>query len=611
MCRAGTYTPGSGASSCLECPVGSYVALEGMTQCLPCGKGLFGGTQGLAACQPCQPGRFNPDLGAGVCMLCGPGEFSDWSQGSACGVCPAGTYEASAGSTACVACPGGTFSGGLGLDDAGQCEPCPAGYYSNGTGLTSAQGCLRCPVGLMSDAGGTTCVACRPGEFPNEAYGACATCPLHSELEVNASGPEECLCQAGHRLAYNSRALGGIESYDGLTKVHTFESPAEGIRLFVSAFVEVLCAGVRVSEPYKLPAGFYPGGQGSCSPPKVVRYPIDVWYDASETQTYVQCMPCGPGAFSLNMSGGSCLLCPPRTYQDEAGATGCKRCATGDPARTGMITCNPCPGQTVLQEGECRRCPDGLFYPLYLTEPACLPCPANMWSDEGSGGCLFCPASSTSGGGTGLDGCKCNGGLELRRTAQGPVCIACQRGSFSGVGGNVCRPCQNGTFSTAARASTCFQCPAGAISWNGATSCTNCVLSQVPSGDGGSCVFCPAGYYCGTRGVLVSCPLGTYSLKTGLTLKSQCPPCPRNSFCRSPLLIEGCPANTWSPLGSVTRHYCVCNNGFKCTYFAMKTGNFAVTLTPDMIWGQLDPLILAIAQATGSDPGSVSIVGRA
>jgi hypothetical protein len=110
---------------------------------------------------------------------------------------------------------------------------------------------------------------------------------------------------------------------------------------------------------------------------------------------------------------------------------------------------------------------------------------------------------------------------------------------------------------------------------------------------------------------VVSCPLGTYSLKTGLILKSQCPPCPRNHFCRSPLLIEACPANTWSPPESVTRHYCVCNNGYKCTYYATKTGNFAVTLTPEVIWSQQDPLILAIAQATGSDPGTISIVGRA
>ena len=378
----------------------------------------------------------------------------------------------------------------------------------------------------------------------------------------------------------------------------------EGIQLFASAFVEVFCAGVRVSEPFKLPAGTYPGGQGSCSPPKVVRYPIDVWFNASETQTYVQCTPCAPGTYSLGMTGGACSQCPPRTYQDSAGKSACKDCPTGDLASSGMIKCSPCPGQTVLQDGVCRRCPDGSFFPEYLTEPTCLPCPVNMWSDEGSGGCQFCPASSASRGGTALDGCKCNGGLELRRTTQGPACVACQKGGFSSPGGNVCLPCQNGTYSTTTGASRCLQCPAGSISWNGATSCMNCVLGQIPSSDRGSCVPCPAGYYCGTVGVVVSCPLGTYSLKTGLILKSQCPPCPRNYFCRSPLLIEACPANTWSPPESITRHYCVCNNGYKCTYYATKTGNFAVTLTPEVG----TEILQVIGRVTGVDPALVTIL---
>lgn len=189
-----------------------------------------------------------------------------------------------------------------------------------------------------------------------------------------------------------------------------------------------------------------------------------------------------------------------------------------------------------------------------------------------------------------------------------PGCVRCGVGKYSTTG--VCQPCRNGTFSTAVGASQCLSCPNYAVAWNGGTACTTCTLGKVPSQDGGACVPCPAGYYCGI-GTLIACPLGTYSLKTGLTSKAQCPPCPANYFCRSPTTLQACPANTWSPAGSITRHYCRCNNGFKCTYYFTTTGQMMLTLTPDQLAVQRDALIAAVAQAAGVSPSRVQIVGVA
>jgi hypothetical protein len=178
--------------------------------------------------------------------------------------------------------------------------------------------------------------------------------------------------------------------------------------------------------------------------------------------------------------------------------------------------------------------------------------------------CEVCPRNSVGPGATGLSGCICAAGMEMRNT----TCQPCRAGTYSDRG--VCLPCRNGTFSGNAGASVCLPCPSSTTSGPGSTACTVCEAGNVPSQDGGSCTPCPAGYYCGV-GVVMPCPLGSYSLKTGLALKTQCQPCPANYFCRTPTTIHPCPPNTWSPTGSTNRHFCQCNAGFRCIYFMTDT----------------------------------------
>ena len=613
LCGPGTFSSGVGVSVCTECQTGFYVALEGMTQCLSCGRGQFGTGTGLAGCQPCQAGEFAGGLGTTQCTLCQPGSFSGGLQATACQSCPAGSFMELVGGTVCTGCPAGSYSMLEGLVNSSLCTPCQSRYYGTSAGMTSAQGCLRCPVGLTSDAGAVACLPCRSGEFPNEAYGSCATCPAHSRPDGNATLPQECQCLAGYRLGFNAKAVGGVESYrDGLIKkVHTYPPGTQDapFRLLVTAFVEVFCGEVRLSEGFKLEAGTYPVSTTGCDHEVRLMYTVDTVFDALQTETYVQCVPCKAGTYSgPGLYGESCLLCPPKTYQDAPGSSACKPCPTGDPASSGMLVCNPCPGQTVLQDGECRPCPVGTFYPAYLQEPACLKCPANMWSEGDANGCQSCPVSSQSPGGTGLAGCRCNGGLEMRVVQGASYCFQCRKGWYSPPGGNVCQRCPNGTYSVVEGASRCLSCQPNAVSAGGATVCTNCVLGRIPSPDKGTCVPCPAGYYCGL-GTVIQCPLGSYSLKTGLTARNQCPACPKNFFCRSPTMIQPCPANTWSPAGSITRHYCACNNGYTCQYFFTTTGNVAITLTPEQLESQRDGLVAALAQAAGVDPSKVKILG--
>lgn len=512
---------------------------------------------------------------------------------------------ASLGASACALCAAGTYSSRVGLEEA--CDGCARGFFSTSPGMTHAGGCERCATGsTTSQAGGTACNACGPGEFPNELFGACAACPANSEAGLNASEPDACRCSAGYRLGYNTRAQGGEESYrimDGgrVRRVHRLMRDEDVFRLLLPTVIEATCDGSPFAPPSALAAGEYPNMKGGCATGMEIQYDVDVVANQTITETYVQCVPCSEGTFSAGMTARQCQPCPNQTFQDQTGATSCKPCPTGRATSEGMPTCEPCPGRTVLQDGECKPCPEGTFNPTFIQQPACLLCPINMWSVQGADDCRLCPQNSVSPGGTGFSGCRCIGGLEMR----GDVCAACGVGKYSPPGGNACVLCGNGTYSRVTGASACLSCGTRGVSGPGATACRDCALGTIPSRDGGTCVPCPAGYYCGL-GVVFACPLGTYTLRTGLTSRSQCPPCPRDHFCRSPTTIQQCPANTWSPLGSITRHYCRCNTGYKCTYYFTASGIAVVTLTPDQL--QEQALVEAVAQAAGVHPSKVQIV---
>ena len=608
-CETGSYAGSVGQSACGSCASGSIAPTLGMSECYACGSGTFAGQQGLSACAECQIGGYSPGNGFTACSLCSPGAYNNWTAASSCRTCLPGQYGELVGASTCQLCPAGKYSGVAGLNASSRCSLCPRGYFSNREGQTSRRQCAKCPSGSTSDAGAAECFPCRPGEFPNELYGGCATCPTYSLTGINATSPEDCVCEPGYFIGYNAKALGGIEAYDGLFKTHTFQpgtDPEDGLLVVANALVQVLCNDVQIMPPTLLQPGFYPyslENQGSC----VFRYPVDVQYDASLTETYRQCIPCPRGSFWT--AEGTCQLCPSMKYQSSEARTSCRDCPTAMQGEIGQPTCPPCPEGTAWLDGACRQCPDGMFSPKFMDEVICLPCPANMWSDTTTNGCKMCPDFSTGPGGTNLTGCKCSAGRFMQAVVSSPYCIQCGAGKYSGAGlVDSCLLCPNGTFSRAG-AGVCTVCPARSVSRVGASACLLCKTGETLSADKGSCVPCPAGSYCGLDGSVVSCPLGTYSLKTGLTSASQCPLCPRNNACVSPLKIEPCPAHTYSFSGAVNKHKCICSRGYRCDYSFSTQGEVSLSLSRDQFEAARDAFIQAVARAAGVDPGSVQIVG--
>jgi hypothetical protein len=550
-------------------------------------------------------GSYSPGGGASACLACPPGAYSNWTAGSSCGACLPGEYAELAGASACLLCPAGKYSGVTGLNASARCAPCPRGYFSDQPGRTTRAQCQRCAVGLTSDAGAATCFPCRPGEFPNELYGGCATCPAYSLVDGgNASSPEDCACQPGYYMGYNAKAAGGVEAYDGLFKTHTLVGGEDWLLVVASALMEVFFEGKRTMPPTLVPPGDYPPYESARGVTFVTRYPVDVQADASLTETYKQCIPCPRGSFRVE--GAACQLCPSMTYQSGLASTSCRACPTALPEELGLTACPPCPEGTAFHDGACRRCPDGLFSPKGLDEVICLTCPRNMWSDQSSDGCRQCPEFSTGPGGTNLSGCLCSAGRTLQTVQAAPFCVPCPAGSYSLQGGKACLPCPNGTFSGLG-AGVCSACPPRSASRTGATACFLCRVGETLSADRGRCVPCPAGSYCRTDGTVVSCPLGTYSLKTGLTAASQCPLCPKNNACVSPLQIEPCPPNTYSFSGAVNKHKCICSTGFRCDYSFSTKGEVTLSISRDQFEAARDAFILAVAKAAGVDPASVQI----
>ncbi len=421
------------------------------------------------------------------------------------------------------------------------------------------------------------------------------------------------MCTAGFWRGYNSKGVGGREGYvyaQGLLqRTHTFEEEMEGLRILVRTTVDVWCNGQFSSRYNVLDPGIYPldTTDASCVAPVQVRYPVDAEMDRNVTDAYLQCITCERGKYSPANGSTACLRCPAGKFQNKTGATSCVECLVN--TQEGSSTCTPCRPGLIFRDGQCRPCPDGQFYPLFL-DGVCLDCPANMWSDQTSAGCQNCPLYSSSKGGTNLTGCLCIDGRALSTNVQNtPLCLECPIGSYGRD--NQCTLCANGTFSSVQRgASACTACPPGTISSRvGASICTPCPLgfTSTPS-DRTRCFLCPAGRVCAPGSEMVSCPLGTYSLATGLTSVSQCPLCPRNYACGSPTTIDPCPEHTTSPEGSVNRHQCVCDPGYKCDYFFSTSGELTLSIGREQFETSRQALIEQIARAAGVDPSQVEII---
>jgi hypothetical protein len=179
VCPAGRYSFAR-AGDCIDCPIGRYGATDRMplaTCTALCAPGSFGSAPALTvptcsgnctAGYICAAGSTNSTP-----TPCQPGQYSD-TGAAQCSMCPAGRYGATAAlnSSACTA-------------------PCPAGY--------------ACPTGAFNG----TALVCPPGQYAEEGWGACQSCPAGQFGQVPALTTAGCSggCTAGYYCPSGSASM--------------------------------------------------------------------------------------------------------------------------------------------------------------------------------------------------------------------------------------------------------------------------------------------------------------------------------------------------------------------------------------------------------------------
>lgn len=618
----------SGIAWCAACPPGAFSPTEGETSCTDCGLGYFQGSPNQTRCDACPIGSTSDSIASTNCSECQPGSYSGWEASANCSACVPGTYAEDANASACRQCePGkylgnssgtacwlcgvGTYSTAAGNIEASACVLCKKGYFSLLEGAGTQAACVLCPSGFTSNPGASECFPCPAGQITNSLYGACSTCPMHSSTPENITRLEQCRCDGGYYLGYNSKARGGVETYETgtnrqLYKIHTFFSYTDGILVYVPAEIGVSCSGVQISQQYLWNPGLYPSKivPGQCKLPYVMSYPVDIVFNENETSTFVQCIPCPRG--TLSVDGGyweDCVSCPKGKFQDDMGQSACKTCPAGTDSPVGADICRPCQEGTVYYNFSCVQCPDGFYTELVDDErPTCLPCSNNTWSNSLTGGCRLCPSQSSSAGGTGLDGCLCFGGLELSTVSNIPYCTRCVEGKYAAPFSNRCVPCPSGSFGQTSAASACVPCP-NAHAWfapPGSLSCKVCPATRTATPEKDSCMPCPPGGVCHPQTTtVIPCPIGTYDNVGGLSSLSQCVLCPANNYCLTPTSITPCPVGTVASPGAINQHGCLCTDQYSCTYTTSTTTRLALAISQADWELQRQQLIASIAASMG------------
>lgn len=410
------------------------------------------------------------------------------------------------------------------------------------------------------------------------------------------------------RYIRRTRGSGGAESVVGGTlKQHVFASGARLFVLYIPTALSVYCDNSYLGQSL-WPLGTYvlTALYARCVQ-LTLGYTISGSFYAGLSPTYFLCASCTPGSFSL---GGSqqCTSCPVGTEQPASASAACTDCAAGYVSVSpGTVSCSACAGGTYeTARMACYPCGPGTYSAVSST--GCLDCPENTFSSGSRDSCSPCPYNSISQGGGDLSGCLCEAGY-LRQLAPFFVCYPCQAGGYSSFNATACIPCDVGTYS-AASATACTQCGTGTYQPNtGGDRCLACQAGTLSDPGSRMCQACPAPLYCEGSGRYAYCPLGTYSISTGLQSVADCPVCPANSFCQTSGDIESCPPHTSSVTGSVSKLGCRCNPGYTCTYNRAVRVNITLPLTQaqfELVRGQF---LQAVADAAGVSVSQVSITG--
>ena len=560
-CPAGMYCPRTGTVlATLSCPEGFYCPLGTTSPLLLCWSGHFC-PEGASTPTACSPGLFQNETGQATCKQCPPG--------FACGSgtvdpvqCSAG-YWCPAGSTSAIAnpCPAGTFSDIAGAWQAAQCEACPPGKYCSAAAMTApgpaCDGGHFC-IGAASQSNptdsdcppGYTCASSQPGQSQNGTHTG-SICPRGYYCPSGISSPVACP-PGTHR---NDT---GMDSVDDCTPC-----PAG-----------VYCPNAAATDPALLPclAGFF-CPQGTIYPNETC--PAGHFCGAGVPSP----SPCAAGTYGPVKGAASCVGCPDRHYCpfSASGLEEPVQCPAGYFCGPGQSsgTLQPCPAGTIgnstglATADECTDCPAGSFCASTGATAPDGTCAAGFYCNASAVSAMptdgvtgnVCPAGAYCPAGTPAPQ-LCPPGRYTAPTTTGlqasTDCLLCPAGAFCPLAGmtNVTAEfaCPAGFYCEPGTITPSLNCTAGSYCPEGSSAPTPCPVGSfekshnqseptcTPCLEGNFCPStgltepqdCPAGRVCGpaqSSGADLSCPLGTFSSRVGLTNTSQCEQCGQGQYC--------------------------------------------------------------------------------
>lgn len=325
-CPAGKFTPGTGMTSCTECPFG-LKSSAGSSACSMCEGGKQPNAE-KTQCEDCAPGKFSQLIAARVplntflnntqtalilsasarlCLECPPGKHQTGAKQSTCQNCTTGQFSKVSGAFACKQCVNGKFQS---LAGQRQCNLCATGTFS-ATGLLGGTACSAvCPAGKFANATSRTCDNCEAGKFSQNGQTQCTDCEAGKFAQH--AGQTRCkICSAGQ---FNNE---------------TGQSKCKGCP-----------AGTSQLAP----------GSTICTNCPLGKFPLTL---------AIACTDCAAGKYSA-VPASVCKDCPSGKYQGEKGKAYCTQCVTGKISAASLETC-VCnqPHQFGALSEVCRNCPTG------------------------------------------------------------------------------------------------------------------------------------------------------------------------------------------------------------------------------------------------------------
>lgn len=482
------------AHTCPGLKLTTVVRAESEADCV-CDIGYFALDVWTGACQECQQGAYNPATNSTVCLNCPVNSFHELTRQTervSC-LCDPGFTGADGGP--CAACEGGEFKGESG--DAA-CGTCAEDTFSNGTAAVECVGCAANSVSGVGSVVASDC-KCNPG----------FAVLIDTLADADEHGCEACAVGFAKSTTENEACtVCGTDQYAEVTGLSVCRSCGSDSTHFPTAAPEkCLC------DP-----GFF------------------LTPDSPNPVSADECVQCAANTFKPTLSNPEtdCLACADANMVSAAGSDD-------------RLDCR-------CKEGFAEvAAPEGGFKPE--AERECVQCAAGTYKDfvgsgEAPSACLACPANTISPeGSTAVTQCVCQAGFE--GTVLGAACTPCQPGFFkAGIGTELCQPCPVDTFENETASVVCQQCQAHSTAPGQSDSIADCVcaegMARLGTAESPQCVSCAPGQFSDPlqNGACFNCSFGTFSTSYGVTVCTDCPENSESYF--------------------VPRTACQCDKGYKC-----------------------------------------------